>query len=174
MNYTINFDFDGTLYEWDTTKSLEDVGNPEYPLKQGHMSSMLYAAERLNNDYPGAVRIASAVLNNGCMESKKQRISKDIGADVAERSVFTLFGENKVKKMETTGNTRVGIKVYNGINGTNGTWKGYSVHAQSEPEICYKQLNAIIGHILEENPFGVDILIDDFSENLRAWDNTIH
>lgn len=170
---TINFDFDGTLYEWDVTKSLEDVGKPDYPLKQRHMFSMLYAAGQLNNDYPGSVRIASAVLNDGCMESKKRRISKDIGTDVAERSIFTLFGENKVRKMNPKSPIRVGIKVYNGINGNNGTWKGYSVHARTEPAICYMQLSAIIERIMKENPYGVDILIDDFSENLREWDNTL-
>ncbi len=172
MGFTINFDFDGTLYEWDTTKSLEDVGKPDYPLKQQkHMWSMLYAAEKLNNDYPGAVRIASAVLNDGCKKAKINRISRDIGSDVASRSIFTVFGENKVRKMENTGTERVGIKVYNGINGTNGTWRGYSVHAQSEPEICYRQLNAIIETIIKDHPTGADILIDDFSENLREWEN---
>ena len=97
---SINFDFDGTLYVWDPTKRIDDVGKPEYPAKnQAHMWSMLYAAQRLNNDFPGMIRIASAVLNDGCMRAKIRRISADIGSDVAKRSIFTVFGEDKVEKM---------------------------------------------------------------------------
>ncbi len=167
---SINFDFDGTLYEWDTTKSLEDVGNPDYPAKnQKQMWSVLYAAQRLNNDFPGIIRIASAVLNEDCKNAKIRRISADIGASVAERSIFTAFGEDKVEKMNVKGNKRVGIKVYNGINGNNGTWTGYSIHASADPEVCYKQLKAIIYMIIEDN-HDVDILIDDFSKNLRDWE----
>ena len=46
--FTINFDFDGTLYVWDSSKSLEDVGKTNYPMEQEHIWPMLYAAERLN------------------------------------------------------------------------------------------------------------------------------
>lgn len=168
--FTINFDFDGTLYEWDTTKDIDDVGKHDYPLTQKHMWSMLYAAQRLNEDYQGSVRIASAVLNDGVMRSKIRRISQDIGSEVANRSVFTAFGESKVEKMSDKSSTRVGIKVYNGINGTKGTWTGYSVRAVSSPDKCYRQLKAIIDSIIKDNPFGVDILIDDYSKNLREWE----
>lgn len=170
---SINFDFDGTLYEWDPTRSLEEVGNPIYPAqKQRHVWPMLYAAEKLNNDFPGVIRIASAVLNDGCMRAKISRISTDIGSDVANRSIFTVFGEDKITKMNVKGNKRIGIKVYNGINGNNGTWKGYSVHSTADPETCYKQLKAIIYTIISEDK-DVDILIDDFSENLRAWERQV-
>ena len=171
---SINFDFDGTLYEWDATKSLEEVGKPEYPGKnQKHIWSMLYACQRLNNDFPGLIRIASAVLNDGCMRAKYSRIQSDIGSDVAKRSIFTVFGENKVEKMNVKGNKRVGIKVYNGINGNNGTWAGYSVHSAAAPEICYRQLKAIIYTLIDEYQGSVDILIDDFSENLKNWESEV-
>lgn len=171
---SINFDFDGTLYVWDPTKRIDDVGKPEYPAKkQAHMWSMLYAAQRLNNDFPGMIRVASAVLNDGCMRAKIGRISADIGSDVAKRSIFTVFGEDKVEKMNVKGHNRVGIKVYNGINGTKGTWNGYSVHASADPEVCYKQLKAIIYTIIEEYHGNVDILIDDFSDNLHAWERKV-
>ena len=171
---SINFDFDGTLYEWDPTKSLEEVGDPKYPAKkQKHMWSMLYSAERLNNDFPGMIRIASAVLSDDCMRAKIGRISADIGSDVANRSIFTVFGEDKVKKMNVKSHKRVGIKVYNGINGTKGTWEGFSVHATASPDVCYKQLKAISYTISEEYHVNVDFLIHDFSENLHAWEREV-
>ena len=172
---SINFDFDGTLYEWDVTKDIDDVSVPTYPLKeQKHLWPMLYAAQKLNNDFPGMVRIASAVANDGCKESKIRRISADIGYDVANRSIFVPFGydDDKVQKMNVNGNRRVGIKVYNGINGTKGTWNGYSVHASANPEICYKQLKAIIYTILSEDK-STDILIDDYSKNLHNWESEV-
>ncbi len=167
---SIIFDFDGTLYVWDPTKTLEDVGKADYPLTQDHMWPMLYAAQRINNEYPGMEKIASAVLNDGCMRSKIRRISRDIGSDVANRSVFTVFGESKADKVATKGTKKIGIKVYNGINGNHGTWKGFSVRATSDPEICYKQLKAIIDSVISDYKDGVDILISDFSKELIEWE----
>ena len=166
----IYFDFDGTLYEFDLSKKLDEVGKPEYPRQlQKHQFSILYAAQRLNQEYPGKVAVASAVLNDACKKAKFERITRDIGRDVANRSVFTAYGEDKAKAMDLKSNKRVGIKVYNGINGNHGTWKGFSIRADQDLNICYMQLKAILDVVLKDNE-DIDILIDDFSYNLHVWE----
>lgn len=169
---TINFDFDGTLYCWDPTKSLEEVGNPDYPrFNQLPQSRVIVAARRLAQDFPGSVRIASAVLSDECAKAKLDRISRDISDEVAQASIFTVFGEDKAKKMleNSTSKNCVGIKVYNNVNGTKGTWDGYSVHANSR--YCYNQLKAIITSLIDHYDSDVNILIDDFSSNLHDWED---
>ena len=37
----------------------------------------------------------------------------------------------------------IGVKMYNGINGTHGTWHGYSIHSDMTPEIMYRQMVGI-------------------------------
>lgn len=169
MAVRIYFDFDGTLYEWNPAKSLEDVGSPRYPLiEQKSLAPVIFAANKLDEDFPGAVRICSAVLNEGCLRAKKCRIAQDLNKDIAMRSVFTSFGEDKIAAMHLRNRKRVGIKVYNGVNGNHGRWLGYSIHSNSKPTVCYKQLKAIIDSIILEYE-DVDILIDDFTKNLKDW-----
>ncbi len=37
----------------------------------------------------------------------------------------------------------VAVKLYNGINGTHGTWTGYSIHSNMDPELMFNQINSI-------------------------------
>ena len=162
----IYFDFDGTLKEWNSNVSLEDVGVADYPIRQKWYPQMKDAFIKICGEYPNDVTVFTAVLNPKVERSKRLVIEEVAGKTVASKMVTTYYCGDKSKVIKKC-NIRVAIKVYNGINGTKGTWKGHYIHAFDRP---YETLKTILKETHSTYGNDVDILIDDFSENLRNWE----
>ena len=162
MKKTIWVDIDGTLIPFDPTKTLEEVGRPGYSLKLPIIESIKQCIKRAY-EAGYQVKILSAILNEYAKKDKIEiTVSLPYGKEIVKGSRFVQYGESKTQFMEPgdilvddfSPNLReweaaggIGIKVYNGINGTKGTWKGYSIHSTAEPENCVKQFMGILSMI---------------------------
>ncbi len=159
---TIWVDFDGTLVPFDPTKTLEEVGQPGYSLNLPIIESIVLCIKKAY-EAGYQVKILSAILNKYAKKDKSQKIaSLPYGEEILKGSRFVQYGESKTQFMQQgdilvddfSPNLReweeaggIGIKVYNGINGTKGTWKGYSIHSTASPENCVKQFMGILSVI---------------------------
>lgn len=152
------FDMDGTLAVWDTEARIEEVASEGYMLNRPMMENMVTAVRMLtkSNDYE--VCILSAVFHETAAKEKRQWVSINLPEIKKENMFFCKCGENKSDFVSATAEDVLiddfsenlhnwrgkGIKVYNGINGTNGTWTGYSVHSNCDKIKLQAQLDAII------------------------------
>lgn len=95
--------------------------------------------------------------------SKKEKIEwNSIHVGIPEdRQLYVPYGKDKGEFLHCIGGIRqddmllddfsknlhswsgIGVKIYNGINGTHGSWKGFSIHSNMDPEFMTLQLNAI-------------------------------
>ncbi len=162
-------DYDGVLAYFQKDKSIEEVAEPGYTLTVPMMDTVCDALTALMKDRDIlatgiSIRVLSAVLHDGAANDKKTMLERRFGKDFADSAMFVRYGSPKealaegnvliddfsynLHKWEENGG--VGIKMYNGINGTKGTWHGYSVHATSGSIIIYKTLKGIIMGLLEE------------------------
>ncbi len=155
---TLYVDFDGTLAEWDKSKSLEDVFRPGYSLGLMAHANLVNALEHL---YACGVdvHILSCVVHEQAAYDKLRYIKAYCPFIDDKNCHFIPYGQKAKKDYiansngflldDYTKNLREwyknrAIKFYNGINGTNGTWKGYSVKHDMSPNIMAKQLLAIM------------------------------
>lgn len=154
-------DMDGVMAEFNQNASIEELYEPGYfeklPCIQNVVDAVKLIAER-NNDIE--VCVLSAVFDNDYAEKEKNAwIDRVIPCIDRKHRFFCKYGENKkefVKAGEQdyllddfTHNlnqwtSKKGIKCYNGINGTKGTWTGYSIHSNMLPSIMASQIEAII------------------------------
>lgn len=152
---TIYVDMDGVLVEFDPSKSIEEVATPGYSRNLKPMQDMCNAIRALSVTEGLQVRILSAVISGAAAIDKKIWLNKFLGKNFADNAIFVPYGIPKSRLVEPgyliddfSKNLHewrgIGIKVYNGINGHNGTWRGYSVHAHSSWENIYNQLLGII------------------------------
>lgn len=151
-------DMDGVIAKWEDA-SIEEVATKGYFTGCEAEEKLIAALHRLaeaNYD----VKILSAVFqDNHSAADKKQWLSKHCPFIQEKDMLFVPYGEDKSSFIEAPADTDIllddfsknlrtwhgiGIKVYNGINGTHGTWCGYSIHTNMEKELLYKQLKAII------------------------------
>jgi 5'(3')-deoxyribonucleotidase len=152
-------DMDGVLVPFDTTKSIEEVAKPGYSLGLPKMENMCKALKELSKYYN--VRILSSVLHDTAIRDKREWLRNNFNEDFAFDALFVPYGTSKndiIKKISDKSRMfliddfsknlheweGVGIKVYNGINGSNGSWKGYSVHSNADWKIIFNQLVGII------------------------------
>lgn len=159
MTKKIYFDMDGVLATWNTQATLEQVTTKGYFTKCQPMSEMVKAVRRLiSENYP--VHILSSVFVDGhSMQDKIQWLKEHIPELKLEHMHFSPYGQPKAASMKYISVEDVliddftdnllewpakAIKVYNGINGTKGRWKGFSVHSNTDPELLYLQLKALI------------------------------
>ncbi|MBP3280727.1 MAG: hypothetical protein J6M44_17410 [Butyrivibrio sp.] len=159
---TVFIDYDGTLAYFLKDKSLEEVAQKGYTLTVPMVESFCTAIDMLMNDDELSgydFRLLSAVLNEYSVQDKKTMLTKRFGSAFAEKSVFVEYGMSKATYVEG-GNILlddfsfnlhewerfggIGIKVYNGINGNNGTWRGYSVHSTATNNVIYATLKGIL------------------------------
>lgn len=164
-------DMDGTLVEWNT--ELPEFANeifkpgyfkerPAYPMMPEAIRDIIHCSAfevyTLSSviDGPYAVLDKNVWLDENIPElDEKHRIFCRCGENKAKKveSLFGDFGENfillddytvNLRQWESSGGTA--IKLLNGINGTNGTWKGVEVSrfASNPTELKDKLLTAII------------------------------
>ena len=134
----IYIDMDGVVAQWNTEATIEDTKRKGYFLEripEKSMVRLINALQRLGVP----VCILSAAYDENAAREKS--IWLDIIFDTSLNRIFVPYGRNKsdyigggrgnlliddysenLYAWETTGN--IGLKFYNGINGTHGSWKG--------------------------------------------------
>lgn len=151
-------DMDGVLAKFNPDASIEELNEPGYFENLETVDSVVKAIEDLaiaDNDIE--VCILSSVFNNGYAKQEKDRwLDKHL--PMIKKRVFCTYGENKSNAVnlqegdflldDFSKNLHewegIGIKLYNGINGNHGTWKGFAVSSNMEWKILSVSLQAII------------------------------
>lgn len=143
----IYFDMDGVLARWEKAKSVEDTYQKGYFLNLAPDEKMISLAIRLSHlPLLYNVRILSAVYDNEfALPEKKQwlidhslqgfeLINTPIGADKADfipdSDSFSILIDDYSPNLHAWINHKncIGVKYYNGVNGSNGTWNGPSIN----------------------------------------------
>lgn len=182
-------DMDGCIAEWKAAAEFEDLFEKGYFLKLRPQRHVLDAVRRIaaeNNNIE--VYILSAVLNDSKYAFSEKQAWLDCflpGVDRAHRILCSTKDEKAMVAMETIGTFGkncfllddysvnlhqwveaggTGIKVMNGINGTNKTWRGPRVKA-ADPDnhikaslldIMQRTLNAAPAPIIDPGDFTVN------------------
>lgn len=174
MNKKYYVDMDGVLAKWDANASIEETFQRGYFLNREpdydairYVKNLIYAK--------CDVIILSHAYQNGYAESEKIHWLNKYGLGNLKH-IFVPYGVPKLDYVmlnteatinylidDFTKNLRewesvennIGIKYYNGINGTHGTWKGLSINIDKKPN----ELQAIIKN---------QISVEDF-KNIKAW-----
>lgn len=153
----IFFDLDGVLAVW------QDVP-PEQVSQKGYFSEVpaqenVVAAFRLLGRLPDIeLYILSCVFRDSHSESdKKTWVARHLDLP-EEKQIYCPCGNRKESALQKIGGIRpsdvlvddytpnlqcwtgIPIKLYNGINGRNGTWKGVSVYFAMRPETIAEQI----------------------------------
>lgn len=177
MNRRIFVDMDGVLAKWEDA-SLEEMTSPGFFLSRipdDNVCNMFAMLQDKARDGKLEVFILSSYL---LPISKEEKIEwNKLHTHIPEANqIYVPYGENKAAALESIGGIRktdvliddftknlkewpgIAIKLYNGINGNHGTWQGYSVRSNMEPEKMFLQLDAIslmettrIEHMEREN-----------------------
>lgn len=156
----IFFDLDGVLAAW------QDVPQ-ELVARKGYFSGIpvqenVVAAFRLLGRLPDIeLYTLSHVFQDSHSESdKKTWVARHLNLP-EERQIYCPCGSRKESALEKIGGIRpsdvliddytanlrcwggIPIKLYNGINGKNGTWQGIAVYFAMQPETIAKQIYAM-------------------------------
>jgi 5'(3')-deoxyribonucleotidase len=157
MKTQIFIDMDGVVAKWNTNASIEDTYKPGYFLHRESEEKVVRLIQLLTeNEY--RIRILSAAYEEGTARADKNKWL--LKHAVSAPAIFVPYGRNKsdyidrneksiliddfsknLREWETAGNT--GIKFYNGINGTKGTWDGYSIDHRMSTEKMYVIVKAV-------------------------------
>lgn len=159
----IYIDMDGTLAEWNGNASIEEVASKGYFLRVNPIQSMVDAVKELIENKPKDVEIyiLSAVFNDEhSIADKNQWLDWVLPQIPRDNRIFVPYGENKFDAVKTSDDDKyyliddftknllgwggTGIKVLNGINHTNKTWRGYVINALSYPTVIYNSILGII------------------------------
>lgn len=158
---TLYVDMDGTLCVFDTSKTIEEVAAAGYCRDLTPIVEVVEAIKEIHRQKNIDVKILSAVINDNAINDKIYWLEKYLGKDIANNALFVPCGTDKSEVIsdeefpfllddfsknlhEWKAGGGIGIKIYNGINGNNGTWDGFSVHSGVPVSIVYKQIVGII------------------------------
>lgn len=135
------FDMDGVLAKWNMDASIEDTHTPGYFLEREPESGAVELIKSLAKE-GSPVGIRSAAYKEGTARQDKEAWLKKQGLSTIPL-VFTEYGGSKTAGLNGTNHVLIddfsanlhdweksgytGVKFYNGINGTHGTWSGYSI-----------------------------------------------
>lgn len=159
MATNVYFDMDGTLAEWQT-RPIEEVAKKGYFSNLPVMTNVVAMVKALSQMPEINLYILSAVFQDEhSIKDKQEWLSKYLPEIPTERQIFVPYGQSKSDFLSNKADTDVllddfsmnlrdwhgkGVKIYNGINGTKGTWHGYSIHADMVPQIMLHQFLGII------------------------------
>lgn len=159
MNNLLYVDMDGTICVWENEVPLEEVTKRGYFLERKPIPTIISALEILESRYDVELQVLSAVFNDNhsCME-KHLWLEKNAPFLLKRQPIFVPFGENKGNYVDRSAfllddfsynlhnwYRRKGIKAYNGINGTHGTWVGKpSIHVYADPFVIADKLASYI------------------------------
>lgn len=155
-------DMDGVLAIWEEA-SLEEMTSPGFFISRKVDQNVCAMVKNLleKQDTEGIeVYILSSYLLPISKEEKIQWNEKYTQIPL-ERQIYVPYGDSKAKALECVGGIKdgdvllddftknlkewpgVAVKLYNGINGTHGTWQGFSIHNRMTPDKMVSQLDGI-------------------------------
>ena len=152
MTVKVFMDLDGVLARWDSDASVEDTYAPGFFLTREPEPEAI-AAVRLMRKNGLDVYILSCAYQNGLAEPEKDKWLAMVGLSDIPR-IFVPYGKRKTDYAtaadisilvddytqnlhEWSAEGNIACKFYNGVNGKNGTWSGYSVnHVMTAEEIA--------------------------------------
>lgn len=159
MTRRIFIDMDGVLAVFDPGKSLEEVAMPGYFKNLAPMQNVVAAVKNIILNYSEDYEVysLSSTLHEEAIRDKCFWLDKELPELPQENRIFVPYGKMKkdyISELQDSDillddfskNLRewhgVAIKLMNGINGTKGTWCGYSVNGKATPDVIR---NTIIG-----------------------------
>lgn len=160
MRKNLYVDMDGTLAVWQK-RTLEEVATKGYFRNIPAMTNVVAAIRKLIEEDIFNIYILSSVFrDNHSADDKKYWLKNNLPEVKDENIIFVPYGDKKadyveldkdcylmddlsknLHEWEAAGGT--GIKIYNGINGTNGTWRGFSVHSSMMSDCLLRQVKGI-------------------------------
>lgn len=152
-------DMDGVTAKFEPA-SIEEMTSPGFFATRKPVESVLEMVAQLQREPEVDVYVLSSYL---LPISKEEKIAwnEKYTSIPRENQLYVPYGEDKAKFLDAAVGMRaddvllddftqnlktwsgVAVKLYNGINGTHGTWDGYSVHSNMKPEVMMMQLNSI-------------------------------
>lgn len=156
-------DMDGTIAQWQQDKTIEEVATKGYFRDIPVMANVLSMLKELIKEGNVEVCILSSVFKDKHSIQDKMYWLRNNFPEIRDENVFFVpYGEKKAAHVDINNNCYLlddlsrnlheweeaggsGIKMYNGINGNNGTWKGFSIHSAMNPDKMYRQIVGIIG-----------------------------
>ncbi len=167
----IYVDMDGTVAEWNTAASIDEVSTPGYFKERIPMENVIAALEKLSKKF-NLVICSAALQDDHSVNDKKAWLKRYMPFINTKDAIFVPYGTSKyaclVKEMEMRGQeindgdlflddfTKnlldmresssgkiIPVKVCNGINDTNRTWDGFRVSSASNPEILARSIIGI-------------------------------
>ena len=157
-------DMDGTLAQWNSSASIEEVATKGYFSSLPPMDSVVKMIRRFMtmNDDTVDVFILSSVFKDGhSITDKQEWLAKYLPEIPKSHHIFVPYGKCKsdyikeprrddVLLDDFTKNLKewhgIGIKIYNGVNGTHGTWDGFSIHSNMNGNKLLAQFDAIVNY----------------------------
>lgn len=157
----IFFDMDGTLVKWEDSH-IDDVMAPGFFQHKHPVMSMVEAARILiRRGYP-VCSLSKVIGGTTAAEDKDAWINKFLPEISKERRFYVPYENPDKNALALEGGIKpyylliddsthyglsgwkgIGIKVDNGINNTNRSWKGYMLSSQSDPEKIADTIAAI-------------------------------
>lgn len=152
-------DMDGVTAKFEPA-SIEEMTTPGFFISRKPVESVISMVKLLQKEKDVEVFVLSSYLLPISKE-EKIRWNEQYTSIPRENQIYVPYGQDKAEFLrqligmqeddvlvdDFTPNLKtwngVGVKLYNGINGTHGTWDGYSIHSNMAPEVMYTQLNAI-------------------------------
>lgn len=152
-------DMDGVLAVFNPEKSLEEVAMPGYFRNLEPMKNVVAAIRYIIVEYSEEYEVyaLSSTLHEEAVLDKSFWLDQELPEIPKENRIFVPYGRVKNDYLvelndsdilldDFSKNLRewhgVAIKLLNGINGTKGTWCGYSVNGKATPDVIR---NTIIG-----------------------------
>lgn len=142
--------------------SLEEMTQEGFFLSRKPVQNVIEFLKLLSEDPAVELFSLSAVLSDMAEAEKREWNKKYMPFLKPDHQIYLPYGVNKAEYLKSLGfpisnndilvddfspNLHawhgVGVKMYNGINGTHGTWKGYSVHSNMTSDIMYRQMAGI-------------------------------
>ena len=164
MSRRFFIDMDGVLALFEQA-SIEEMTTPGFFISRKPVQNVIDMTDRLI-EKSGREDIEVYVLSSYLLPvSKAEKIAwnEKYTHIPFENQIYVPYGESKADAFMSIGGIRetdvllddfspnlrewdkygVGVKLYNGINGTKGTWKGFSIHGNMDPDRMAQQLDGI-------------------------------
>ena len=164
MKKRLFVDMDGVLCIFNKEASIEELTSAGYFSNLLPQESVKDAITLLLDEDNVEIFILSSVFQDDHSANEKADWLNSYGLEAIDEShrLFAPYGTSKSSYLEETVGLKkddfllddfsknlhewhgTGIKLYNGINGTKGTWFGYSVHAKCSADIIANTLLGIM------------------------------
>ena len=160
----VYFDMDGTLAVWQGDKSIEEVAQKGYFSSLPPIDAVVKMVRRfiaMNIDNVDVYILSSVFKDGHSIADKQEWLAKYLPEIPKSHHIFVPYGKCKsdyikepkrddVLLDDFTKNLKewhgVAIKLYNGVNGTNGTWDGFSIHSNMNGNKLLAQFDAIVNY----------------------------